>query len=673
MSLTATTGKASVATRAAPLLRRAWLYPLSTIALAAILFVAHAATGGDLMAESLPLPASLTAAAPQPPAREMPAPEFVSLPDRSVEPLDAGHETSSPDQADEPGEFADIFPPIAQIPATDEIGRPNYVPARLIVRFRQELTDAARADAIATVNGRLIERLDPLDNEWLLALPADLPLDAAAATLRQSGAVEDIEPDILHYVHTLPNDALYTLFHGQPGELQRWYFNGLGADRCLNAEAAWSVTTGRADVVIAIIDSGVALDHPDLKANLWINPGEIDGNGLDDDGNGFVDDVHGWDFYHNNNDPNPDLGNGLDDDNWGGPDSNVSHGTFVAGCAAAVSNNNFGVTGASWNARIMPLKVFTDDGGAPASAIARAIRYAANNGAHIINLSLGSATPSRAIRRATIQAWNANLVLVASAGNGNSDKPMYPASLPRVISVGGSGSGSGSSNAVASRAPFSQFGREAVDVVAPAVDIVSTAVYSVAHQQQGFGAAGDPSFFYGNGTSYAAPLVAGQVALMMSRARDLGLDSSLANADYRRAVFASAVDLPDDPHDKPDGGPHWDNHGRVDFSAAIQMIDDELVRQPRAPVEAKARLLSDNTVRVIWRDRSNNEDGFLIERAPFANQTAGPFEPVGIVGPNQTSFVDDTVEPDTGYIWRVRAFNVAAESPASRTQPLSLP
>ena len=214
----------------------------------------------------------------------------------------------------------------------------------------------------------------------------------------------------------------------------------------------------------------------------------------------------------------------------------------------------------------MPLKVFTDDGGAPASAIAAALYYAADNGANIANLSLGSSYPTKTISRAVKDVSKRGLVIVASAGNGNSNRRQYPARYKNVIAVGGTGNAANP----AGRASFSQFGPKAVDVVAPAVDIVSTAVISLADQLKGNGQAGEPTYFYGNGTSFAAPLVSGEAALVLARARQLGL--TLSNRDVRRIILSATVPLGDDPADLPDGGVAWAGHGRVDFLAALQMV-----------------------------------------------------------------------------------------------------
>jgi subtilisin family serine protease len=406
------------------------------------------------------------------------------------------------------------------------------------------------------------------------------------AELSSDPAVEFAEPNYYHYLNITPNDPFYANFRTSdgrtfPSSLQRWVYHGVDTHRNVNGEAAWDLTTGRNDVVIAIVDTGIDLDHPDLAPNIWRNPGEVPDNGIDDDGNSFIDDVHGWDFRGNthgdfsepDNDPNPDLGDGLDNDRNGTADDATFHGTFVAGIAGARGNDSVGIAGACWHCQLMALKVFTDDGGANSMDIADAIIYAANNGADVINLSFGGCRASLTLRNAINFAHAHGVVVVAAAGNDNSAELNFPASFDHVISVGASDWGGdypiGITPDMDGRAEFSQFGPDAVDVVAPGV-VASTSVLSVADERKGKGRAGDPTFDISGGTSFSAPLVAGLAALVISRAKNLNL--SITNDQVESIIQNTAVDLPDDPDDSPDGGPNWDSRGCVDMLAALNTV-----------------------------------------------------------------------------------------------------
>lgn len=554
--------------------------------------------------------------------------------------------------------------PASEIPAQDESGRPNYVAGQLIVRFQDGTPVDRELELIAEEGARVLSVIRGDGRAYVLELPAD---DEVAAAVKRFARLEEIdyaEPELLHYVNAKPSDAYYGSYGGQQDELQRWYFSGVGSDRNLNAEAAWDITTGNSSVVIAIIDTGVLLTHPDLAANLWTNSREIAGNGVDDENNGYVDDRNGWDFYFADNDPNPDYT--ATNDN-----GNVFHGTFVAGCAAAVSGNGVGVAGVSWRSRVMPLKVFAASGGAPSSAIASAIRYAADNGAHIINMSFGSSFTSFTMSDAIAYAWTKGVVLVAAAGNGNSDLPQYPARYPNVLSVGGTGGGSrygSGAGSITARASFSQFGTNALDVVAPAVDIVSTSVLSMSDQAQGWGTAGNPSYFFGNGTSFAAPLVAGEAALLISRAQDLGLGSTLKNGDFRRYIVQGTVKMPDDPTDLPDAGPTWANRGRVDLLAALQRVGPK----PTAPGNVSATVTGPTSVRLTWLDNASNETSYKVKRAVVTGSTTGAFQILAVVPANSTTFTDTTAQRGSSYRYKVIPVNNSGKSPAT-SNLVSLP
>ena len=163
----------------------------------------------------------------------------------------------------------------------------------------------------------------------------------------------------------IPNDPSYP---------EQWYLDKIGAPE------AWGIKSDSSNIIIAVLDTGVDIDHPDLYKNIWINEDEIKDNGIDDDNNGYIDDVNGWDFFNKVADPNPKFSEGF-------TEIGLHHGTIVAGIIAAEGNNNFGITGINWSAKIMPLKVLSDKGEGSTVEVIQAIDYAIDNGADIINLS----------------------------------------------------------------------------------------------------------------------------------------------------------------------------------------------------------------------------------------------------------------------------------------------
>jgi subtilisin family serine protease len=269
-----------------------------------------------------------------------------------------------------------------------------------------------------------------------------------------------------------------------PRAIDQWALQG---DSPMGAETAWRQTTG-ADVTVAIIDSGIDQGHPDLAPNLWTNPGEIAGNGIDDDGNGYVDDVHGYDFVEN--DGNPQDANG--------------HGTHVAGIVAARGGNGIGGSGVAWRAKLMAVRVLDGDARGTTDAVASGIRYAVANGARIVNLSLAGPTSTPELESAVQFADAHGVLVVAAAGNDGQDlsaSPTYPAAYgeSNVIGVAATTRGGGLSS-------VSDYGSGA-DIAAPGEEILSTALGG--------------GYEWRTGTSMAAPAVSGALVLLAAARPDL--------------------------------------------------------------------------------------------------------------------------------------------------------
>jgi subtilisin family serine protease len=338
-----------------------------------------------------------------------------------------------------------------------------------------------------------------------------------ASTLQRLKAdpeVEFAEPEHTFTTKQIPNDPFLSSSGtwGQPYQ-DLW---GLFA---VNAPAAWDTAQGDG-VVVAVIDTGVDYNHPDLADNIWTNPNEIAGNFFDDDGNGFADDFHGWNFVNNTNDP-------LDDN---------GHGTHVAGTIAAEGNNGIGVIGVAWHSKIMPLKGFDSSGTGFDFTLAPAIMYAANNGADVINASWDSFSSnmqvfgdSQTIEEAIQYAASLGVVFVTSAGNSSQDAAnFFPANSPEAITVASSGPFGNFSF-------FSNFGPK-IDVTAPGEDILSTQAANTFQGQPVI-----DGYARMTGTSMAAAHVSGVAALILSG------NPALTAEQVRQIIHASSTSVPFDP------------------------------------------------------------------------------------------------------------------------------
>ncbi|MFH0814742.1 MAG: S8 family serine peptidase, partial [Candidatus Falkowbacteria bacterium] len=185
--------------------------------------------------------------------------------------------------------------------------------------------------------------------------------------------------------------------------LSQWYLDKI------NAKDAWVALPSQKKVVVAILDTGIDMSHPDIAPNIWVNMDELDGDKIDNDGNGYIDDINGWDFTISKPDPRPKFDFGYS------PDA-VNHGTFVAGIIAALHNKLY-VDGAAINVKIMPLRALNSYGFGDSYPVAEAINYAVDNGADVINMSFGGVVHSQALKSAVLRAYEAGVVIVAAAGN----------------------------------------------------------------------------------------------------------------------------------------------------------------------------------------------------------------------------------------------------------------
>ena len=332
----------------------------------------------------------------------------------------------------------------AKEPTSPSAGAPR-VPGEVVVQFARTSSPSSRMAARSSLDVRGRDLLGPPGLE--LVELGDMSVSDAIARLEARPDVIYAEPNYVVEAQALPNDPLFA---------NQWSLHDAVGDVDLDAPEAWDTTKGVSGTVVAIVDTGVAWDHPDLAANVWVNDGESGSaasNGVDDDANGFVDDVRGWDWVDDDNDPIDISG----------------HGTHVAGTVAARGDNGVGVTGIAWNTRILPLRVLGASGEGGSADVARAFWYAADAGADVVNASFGSSGFSQAMSDAVSQ--NPDVLFVAAAGNAGTDNDqtsMWPCNLPHqnMVCV----TAVGRDNA---RPGFANFGPTSVDIAAPGTSILS--------------------------------------------------------------------------------------------------------------------------------------------------------------------------------------------------------
>ncbi|MBN2180179.1 MAG: S8 family serine peptidase [Deltaproteobacteria bacterium] len=485
-----------------------------------------------------------------------------------------------------------------------------YVPGEILIKYKGHVKES-RIREIQSKWGLHTKKSFKRFGMRHVTLPDSMSVEEAQDVLRYDPDVEYVEPNYRrHPQETIPNDTDFDQLWGLNNTGQR--VNGWRGtpDADIDAPEAWDLFQGSSDTIIAVIDTGVDYNHQDLAGTIWMNPGEIPGNGLDDDGNGYIDDVRGWDFYTGDNEP-------LDND---------SHGTHVAGIIAAEMNNNEGISGVSPGTRIMPLRFMNGDGSV--SDEIDAINYAIEKGVNIINMSFGSYTFSFSEREAMSDAGQAGVLFVAAAGNKNNDNDgsssLYPASynLSNIISVAATDQDDG-------RWYDSNYGALSVDVGAPGVNIYSTTPGN--------------AYSFKNGTSMATPHVAGLAALLW------GFDPSLTHLQVRDVIFATV-----DPLTSLDG--ITTTGGRINaYNALTYTLPDP----PEEPDNLGATTGSSSSITLTWAYNSEEETGFIIERRETGDAL---YQEIGSVPPNTETYRDTGLHEGTSYSYRILAYNAGGRS-----------
>ena len=334
-------------------------------------------------------------------------------------------------------------------------------------------------------------RTDPKLQVVRLAKTSDKDLAAALEVLKSDSQVQYAEPNyVLHALDDgIPNDPDFEKSWGlrNTGQADPGGFRDLPEQMSMSFLFWKEGVVGSRKVIVAVLDTGIEWDHPDIRANLYTNPGEIAGNGVDDDHNGFVDDIHGWNFYDDNNNSTDDNG----------------HGTHCAGIIGAVGDNGIGVAGINWSVSLMPVKFLGSDGSGNLDKAIDALNYARMMKVNVINSSWGGGVYSQAMHDAIQEAGSAGILFVAAAGNDAQDHdttPSYPANydMDNLVSVAATDNRD-------RLAYFSDYGSNTIQLAAPGMHIWSTVKGG--------------QYAVKSGTSMAAPFVSGVAALFYRSTR----------------------------------------------------------------------------------------------------------------------------------------------------------
>ncbi len=406
-----------------------------------------------------------------------------------------------------------------------------FAPGRILVRYENGVKADVMNDLLAREGLSLMGRIEGLDVQVMAVAPGEEL--RVIRRLQADSRIRYAEPDYIFSAHTTtPNDPYYAAY--------QWDM------RKIHANDAWDVTTGTSSVIVAVVDTGVDLTHPDLQANV----------------------IGGYDFVNDDASPEDDQG----------------HGTHVAGIVAAVGDNHEGIAGMAWGVKLMPLKVLNSYGSGYSSDIANAIIWAADHGADVINLSLGGPNGSSTLESSITHAYNAGALIIASAGNDyeKGNPVFYPAAYDHVLGVAATGD-------VDEHASYSETGFF-VDVAAPGGNPADEFDANPNHWiTSAYWRGSGHAYAQIAGTSQAAPHVSGLAALLLS------IDSSLSNDQLQQIIEDTSVDL------GTDGRDDFFGHGRIDAAAAVAAVKPATVTPtPTATATQTPTATASPTATVTW-------------------------------------------------------------------------
>jgi len=523
----------------------------------------------------------------------------------------------------------------------------RYVKGELIVKFKPMTLTTTMSEVHQGIGAIPKDRSSLVPEIEHVKLPEGLSVEDAIVQYMSNPNVEYAEPNYIVRALVTPDDTYFS---------NQWALHNTGSyangtdDADIDAPEAWDTTTGNSDIVIAVIDTGVDYNHPDLHGNIWHNTGETNcEDGVDNDGNGYKDDCIGWDFTtceRYKEDGTCEKTEAWDND----PMDEMGHGTHVAGIIGAKGNNGEGVSGVMWDVKVMPVRFLNSEGAGTTADAIKAIEYAIRNGARVINASWGGYDYSLSLYNTIKTANEHGILLIAAAGNekNNNDgqTPLYPASydLPNIISVAATDPND-------RRAYFSNFGVNSVDVGAPGVYIFST----VPVWWGDYAGYGEIERF--SGTSMAAPHVAGLAGLLYSHYD--GVHNTRFNHEQVRDTILRYVDV------LPSLEGWTKTGGRINAHRAVSslLIPTGLTAGAHSPTE----------IILSWNDNATGEDGYILER----KRSGGNFEVIATLLPDTTTYTDTGLDPLTTYTYRLKVYNNISESfysnEASATTPETEP
>ena len=423
----------------------------------------------------------------------------------------------------------------------------NYAEAQVIVKFKTDTSeninyiDEFKKGTLKELNDQIhvsnykITGNKKNKNTFIINYDASIAVEDVVQLYKNTNAFEYVEPNFVCSGNSIPNDPNFASRQWSMVNNGTFPLSPATADADIDMDLAWDIETGDPNLLVAVLDSGMKLDHPEFAGRIWVNTSETL-DGIDNDGNNYVDDVYGgWDFANNDNDPTDDHG----------------HGTNVGGIALATGNNGIGYAGVNWNSQIMAVKILDQNNSGFYSWMAEGIYYAVDNGVKVMNMSVGGNSPSVTLEDAVNYAYANNVSLVVSTGNGDTAL-QYPSRYANSIAVG-------STNPDDSRtSPFfwsatsgSNFGPE-IDVVAP-----GNYIYGLSHTSN------TNYNSYWGGTSQAAPHVAGLISLMVS------IKPSITVDEINTILIQTSEDQVGPISEDTPGFDNYFGHGRINAFQAL--------------------------------------------------------------------------------------------------------